>query len=107
MRDYIIHEARSRAAFGRLSAWVRRLTNWRTRKDLKTLLKMNDHQLKDIGLNRFQLLGLVKLPLSCDLRWELERLGHETPNLSPEDPQSLPLSPAEGGILRPHPCNPC
>ncbi len=106
MRDYIIHEAQSRAAFGRLSTWVRRVSNWRTRKDLKTLTKMSDYQLRDIGLTRPQLLGLINLPISCDLHWELERLGHNRQNLLPEESQSLPLSPAEGGILMPNTCNP-
>lgn len=97
MRDYIIHEAQSRAAFGRLSALVRRITNWQTRKDLKTLLKMSDYQLRDIGLNKVQVLGLINLPLSCDLRWEIERLGHEAQSFSQTKNASLPLSPAEGG----------
>jgi uncharacterized protein YjiS (DUF1127 family) len=96
MRDYMIHEAQSRAAFGRLSGWFRRVTNWRTRRDLKTLLKMNDYQLKDIGLTRPQLMGLISLPHSCNLSWEIERLGHEAQNISTE--QSLPPSPAEGGF---------
>jgi uncharacterized protein YjiS (DUF1127 family) len=98
MRDYMIHEAQSRAAFGRLSAWVRRVTNWRTRKDLKTLMKMNAYQLKDIGLNHAQLHGLLNLPLSCDLRWELERLGHEAQNIAQFEKEPLPLSQAEGGV---------
>jgi uncharacterized protein YjiS (DUF1127 family) len=95
MRDYMIHEAQSRAAFGRLSGWFRRVTNWRTRKDLNTLLKMNDYQLKDIGLTRPQLLGLLRLPSSCNIAWEIERLGHETQNIANE--QVLPPSPTEGG----------
>ena len=101
MRDYIIHEAQSRAAFGRLSALVRRITNWQTRKDLKTLLKMSDYQLRDIGLNKVQVLGLINLPLSCDLAWELERLGKDTHTISQTqfegETRCLPLSPAEGG----------
>jgi len=106
MRDYMIHEAQSRAAFGRLSGWMRRLTNWQTRKELKTLMKMSDYQLRDIGLTRPQLLGLISLPISCDLRWELERLGHETQNLVPEESQPLPLSQTVGGISMSHTCNP-
>lgn len=106
MRDYMIHEAQSRAAFGRLSTWVRRVTNWRTRKDLKTLIKMSDYQLRDIGLTRPQLLGLISLPISCDLHWELERLGHEARNLAPEETRTLPPSSVEGGILMPNTCNP-
>lgn len=106
MRDYIIHEAQSRAAFGRLSALVRRITNWQTRKDLKCLLKMSDYQLRDIGLSKAQVLGLVNLPLSCDLAWELERLGHEAEKLAVAPSQPLGATSAKGHVLKPNTCNP-
>ena len=77
MRDYILHEAQSRAAHGLLGALKRKLENWRARKDLKTLLRFSDYQLRDIGLTRADLRALISRPSDCDLMWELERQHRE------------------------------
>jgi uncharacterized protein YjiS (DUF1127 family) len=73
MRDFEINEAKSRAAFGRLTWIVRMVTNWRMRRDLKRLQRFSDYQLRDIGLSRAQLEHLVCLPLYTDRIWETER----------------------------------
>jgi len=77
MRDYIFHEAQNRAAHGLLGALKRKLENWRARKDLKTLLRFSDYQLRDIGLTRADLRALISRPSDCDLMWELERQHRE------------------------------
>ncbi|MBG1232931.1 DUF1127 domain-containing protein [Aestuariivirga litoralis] len=89
MRDYIHQEIQNRQAFGRFTIMFRFLRNWAVRKDLKTLLRLSDYQLRDIGLTRYELGRLIDLPSGCDLAWELERTGAkeeirhpaETPNL--------------------------
>jgi uncharacterized protein YjiS (DUF1127 family) len=73
MRDYILHESQSRAPRGLLGAMLRWMENWRARKDLRTLLRFSDYQLRDIGLTRADLRALLSRPADCDLMWELER----------------------------------
>jgi uncharacterized protein YjiS (DUF1127 family) len=94
MREYMSHEAEMRSAFGRWSGLVRRVWQWRARKDLKTLLKFSDYQLRDIGLSRHDVVQLIEMPLSRDLTWELERRGREwdqvLPGDAPEAPKAAP-----------------
>ena len=73
MREYALHLARSRLAYGRLTWLVRIVKNWRTRRDARVLLRMDDHQLRDIGLTRADLDRLMRTPLSDDLRRDDER----------------------------------
>ncbi len=75
MRNYMIHEARSRQAYGRLTWVVRVLKNWRMRKSLRQLHCFTDYQLKNIGLTRYDLDRFVALPLTSDVIWETERLS--------------------------------
>jgi uncharacterized protein YjiS (DUF1127 family) len=74
MRGYALNEAVSRDSFG-LVAWVRRVArNWQCHRDLKKLLVMDDHMLRDVGLTRELILHLSALPLSVDVDWERERV---------------------------------
>lgn len=75
MRDYVLWEAQSRQAYGRLTAVVRVIRNWRHRKDLKKLRAMDDYLLRDIGVTRDELERLSRLPLTADVQWERERLA--------------------------------
>jgi uncharacterized protein YjiS (DUF1127 family) len=74
MRNYVLSEAQSREAYGRLTVVVRVLRNWRQRRDLKKLQAMDDHMLRDIGVTREMLSRLARLPLTADIAWERERL---------------------------------
>jgi uncharacterized protein YjiS (DUF1127 family) len=74
MRNYVLWEAQSRAAYGRFSVVVRVIRNWRQRKDLKKLRAMDDHMLRDIGVTREEISRLSRLPLSADIEWERARL---------------------------------
>ncbi len=78
MRDYILHEAQTRQPQGLLRMLKRKLENWRARKDLRTLLRFSDYQLRDVGLTRADLRALLSRPSDCDLMWELERQHRET-----------------------------
>jgi hypothetical protein len=40
---------------------------------LRTLVALEDHMLRDIGVSRAEVNRLMKLPLSVDPLWELER----------------------------------
>ncbi len=73
MREYIHQEVQNRQAYGRFTALVRFVKNIAMRKDLKTLLRFSDYQLRDIGVTRAELCCLLDLPTSHDLAWELER----------------------------------
>ena len=74
MREYALHVAQSRQAYGRLTWLVRLVKNWRARRDTRTLLRMDDYQLRDIGLTRADLDRLMRMPLSNDTQWDEERL---------------------------------
>jgi uncharacterized protein YjiS (DUF1127 family) len=74
MRDYALNEALARDAFG-LTGVVRRLVrNWKHHRDLKVLLAMDDHMLRDMGMTRELITHLSSLPLSVDVDWERERI---------------------------------
>lgn len=75
MRDYVINEARSRQAYGRLTWVVRVIKNWHARKSLRHLQGFSDYQLNDIGLTRCDLIKFIALPLMSDVIWETERLS--------------------------------
>ena len=100
MREYMRHEAEMRSAFGRFTGLVRRVLQWRARKDLKTLLKLSDYQLRDIGLSRSDLVQLIELPLSRDLTWELEQRNCEWDQVLVEEPKAQPpVKPAKTTVV--------
>ncbi len=74
MRDYVLHEARSRQAFGRLTVLVRMVKNWRERRSMRALHTLDDYLLRDIGLTRGELERMMRTPLTVDTQWEAERL---------------------------------
>ncbi|MCA0434598.1 MAG: DUF1127 domain-containing protein [Proteobacteria bacterium] len=74
MRDYILHEAQSRQAYGRLTMLVRVIKNWRERRSLRALYNMDDYLLRDIGLTRGEIDSMIRQPLTLDTQWEAERL---------------------------------
>ena len=76
MRNYIQQQAEYRAPHGLLGKLHRYYMNWRLRRDMRRLLcQLNDYQLHDIGLTRFELNGLIAQPSDCDLRWEIGKLS--------------------------------
>ncbi len=56
-----------------LPALRRLMSNWRKRRRLHELQQLDDHILKDIGIDRFDLIEAVNGPLSIDPVCELER----------------------------------
>ncbi len=74
MRDYMLTQSLSRDstfAFPRLRRMIR---SWFMRGDLRTLERLDDHMLNDIGLTRGDLRLLRGLPLDVDLPHEMDRL---------------------------------
>jgi uncharacterized protein YjiS (DUF1127 family) len=76
MREYALHDARSRQAYGRLTGLVRFVKNWKGRNDLKRLAAMDDYMLRDIGLTRERLQRLAARSLTADWTWDSERPDH-------------------------------
>jgi uncharacterized protein YjiS (DUF1127 family) len=73
MREYALHQARSRAAYGQWSWLVRMAKNWQARRTVRHLLRFNDYMLRDIGLTRSDLQEMLRQPLSADRQWDAER----------------------------------
>ena len=76
MRDYVLFQA-ERLEIGQPFPVLRRLfTNWRKRRRLRDLERLDDHALKDIGLTRADVLAVLGQPVSVDPLWDLERRAH-------------------------------
>ena len=73
MREYVLHEARSRAAYGQWSLVVRLVRNWKARRTARHLLSYNAYMLKDIGLTEHDLQTMLRQPLFADRDWEATR----------------------------------
>jgi uncharacterized protein YjiS (DUF1127 family) len=91
MRDYILHEAHSRLAYGRLTGVVRMLCNWRMRKNLKRLRGLSAFHLNDIGLNRLELDKLIAMPLTHDHVWNSDCAAAAKTTITHIGPQFLAL----------------
>jgi uncharacterized protein YjiS (DUF1127 family) len=74
MRDYILSQAQSRETFGFLATAKRVVRNWKHRRELSLLLKLDDYLLLDMGLSRALVHHLLELPLTVDVDWEQERV---------------------------------
>ena len=74
MREYVLHQAQSRQAYGRLTTLVRMVKIWRERQAWRKLEKLDDYMLRDIGLTRNDLRMMQRQPLTLDVQWESERL---------------------------------
>jgi uncharacterized protein YjiS (DUF1127 family) len=74
MRDYVQKESQFRSqTYAWTALWqvVRNLVN---RRALRKLEILTDHELKDIGLTRGDLYYVLKLPLTSDPIWEMDRI---------------------------------
>lgn len=74
MREYVLHQAQSRQAYGRLTPLVRVVKNWLNRRALRKLESFDDYMLRDIGLTRDDLRAMRRQPLTLDVHWEADRL---------------------------------
>jgi len=77
MRDYVLHDARSRDstfAFPKLRRMVR---SFIAKRQLRQLAALDDYMLNDIGLNRDDLRYALRLPYDIDPAQELMTIQHE------------------------------
>lgn len=72
MREYALNQS-YQEFYGLMGGLRRMLSNLLKRRMLKTVHELDDHMLKDIGLNRDQLASVLHLPLRYDPIAELQR----------------------------------
>jgi uncharacterized protein YjiS (DUF1127 family) len=75
MRDFVLAQAEIRDRSSAFPQLRRLLSNWRKRRRLHRLADLDDHMLRDIGLSRADIRGVLSQPLDVDPIWELERLA--------------------------------
>ena len=74
MRQYTIFEANARGGISFLG-WAQRLAvHWRKRRKLRQLLDLDDYILSDIGLDRAEVISVMRLAWYIDPIAELERV---------------------------------
>lgn len=73
MREYALNQA-DQEFYGSLFGNLRRyLRNWHKRRALKQVHDLDDHILKDIGVERAEVEDALNLPLAYDPIFELHR----------------------------------
>ncbi len=76
MREYTLTQALNQDAAHAFSGLRRIAANWLKRRHLRRIEDMDDHILADIGVNRDDLRSALRLPLTVDPVWELNRQAH-------------------------------
>ena len=76
MREYALHESEHRDAQWPFGSFGRLLRNVWRRRTLRRLALLEDHVLADIGLSRTDVMAAMRLPLSVDPIYEIERLAN-------------------------------
>jgi uncharacterized protein YjiS (DUF1127 family) len=74
MRDYVQKQSQFRSQTRAWTAVWQVVRNMVNRRALRKLEELSDHELKDIGLTRSDLYYVLKLPVTCDPIWEMDRL---------------------------------
>jgi uncharacterized protein YjiS (DUF1127 family) len=73
MREYALNQADQEyygSFFGNLRRYFR---NWLKRQMLRQVYSLDDHVLHDIGLDRYEVIDALELPLAYDPLAELQR----------------------------------
>lgn len=74
MRDYALKESQRRPGSSVAGVLRQVVRNWINRRAIRKLDALSDHELKDIGLMRGDLYYVMRLPLTVDPIWEMDRL---------------------------------
>lgn len=74
MRDYVYKQSQFRTQTHAWSFLRRIVRNWVNRRAVSNLERLTDHELKDIGLTRGDLYYVLKLPITADPIWEMDRI---------------------------------
>ncbi len=75
MRDYALNLAASAEATGSHALLWDLIRNWRSRRAVSRLDRLDDHLLRDIGVTREELRWATRLPLSRNAALELDDLA--------------------------------
>jgi uncharacterized protein YjiS (DUF1127 family) len=75
MRDYILSQAIAAEAVGDHSLFGQLIRNWRTRRAVARLDRLDDHMLHDIGVTREDVIWAAGLPLTVNAALALEERG--------------------------------
>ena len=77
MTEYLESRAHSAGGFGGEGILLRLWSNWRARKEVARLNRLDDHILKDIGLRREDISWAANQPLNVNAALALEDQGLE------------------------------
>jgi uncharacterized protein YjiS (DUF1127 family) len=75
MRDYILSQAIAAEAVGDHSLFGQLIRNWRARRAVARLDRLDDHMLHDIGVTREDVIWAAGLPLTVNAALALEERG--------------------------------
>jgi hypothetical protein len=75
MNDYALHQARVSGNLEGGGLLTRLIANWQARRGVASLVELDDHMLRDIGVSRGDVAGLKHLPLSQNAAQVLEELA--------------------------------
>ena len=75
MRDYALSRAEAAEATGSASMFGELIRNWRARRAVARLDRLDDHMLRDIGITREDLAWAAGLPLTVNAALALEERG--------------------------------
>jgi uncharacterized protein YjiS (DUF1127 family) len=76
MREQVLNTALSLDTARPFAALARYVTNWRNRRKLYRLGDLDDHLLADIGIERGEIEEALRLPLTLNPLYELDRRAH-------------------------------
>lgn len=77
MRDYALNRAMSAEATGAFSLLWRVIGNWRARRAVARMDRLDDHLLRDIGVTRVDVRWAAGLPLTVNAALALEERAME------------------------------
>jgi Domain of unknown function (DUF1127) len=77
MSEYLENRAFSVGGFGGEGLLLRLWDNWKARKDVLRLQRLDDHMLKDIGLQRADIFWASQQSLNVNAALVLEERGME------------------------------
>jgi uncharacterized protein YjiS (DUF1127 family) len=75
MRDYALSRAQAAEATGSASMFGALIRNWRARRAVARMDRLDDHMLRDIGVTREDVIWAAGLPLTVNAALALEERG--------------------------------
>ena len=75
MNDYALHQARVSGNLEGGGLLTRLIANWQARRGVASLIELDDHMLRDIGVSRGDVSRLKHLPLGQNAAQVLEELA--------------------------------